>query len=271
MKYIDLINKTKEYNLEDEAFIYLISEISNFTKSELYLNLQKDIEEDLLEKLLKAIDLYAVKNFPVQYIIGYTYFYGLKIMVNKNVLIPRFETEEVVEVALNIASLFEKPTIIDVGTGSGCISIALKKNLTDSLIYAIDISKEALEVAKVNATNNNADICFIENDLLSDISLSCDIIISNPPYIDPEEEVMSLVKNNEPHLALFSKNKGLYHYEQILIQSKKILKPNGFIIFEIAYNKKNEMIQLASKYYNKIEVKKDIRNNDRIMIIQGEK
>jgi release factor glutamine methyltransferase len=271
MKYIDLFNECKTYNKENEAFLYLFTEIAEMSRSQLYLNFNQEIDEDIYIKLRIAINQYVKDNKPVQYIIGYTYFYGLKMMVNPKVLIPRFETEEVVEKAIQIGRSFTNPRIVDIGTGSGCIGITLKKHLPKASVMAIDISCDALEVAKTNANKNDVKIEFKENDLLSGISDKFDMIISNPPYIDEDEEVMDLVYDNEPHLALFSKNHGLYHYETILRQSTSVLNKNGVIIFEIAYNKKDEMIELANKYYKNIEVFKDIHNNDRIMIIQGEK
>ena len=269
MKYFELLNECKLYPKEYEACLYIITELSGLTKSELYLNLNQEIDDIILNNMRKLISSYVAKNIPVQYLIGYTYFYGLKIEVNSNVLIPRFETEEVVEKAIELIRKKGLKKIVDVGTGSGCIAIAIKKHEPMTNICAIDISKAALDVAKKNAKINQADITFLENDLLSGIEESFDMIISNPPYISRDEEVMDLVYLNEPHLALFSDNNGLYHYEEILKQSR--LSANGVIIFEIAYNKGHEMRQLAQSYYPDVQILKDINNNDRIMIIQGDK
>lgn len=271
MRYIDLINKYKNIpNIETEAIKFLIKELSNFSSSDLYLNINDVISSDRLEKLEEAISLYVDKNIPVQYIVGYTYFLGNKIFVNKNVLIPRFETEEVVIEATKLFDKDSKIRICDIGTGSGVIAISLKKHFKNSEVVAIDIDLNALEVAKNNALYHGVDILFINNDLLNGINQEFDLIISNPPYIDPSEDVMSLVYDNEPHLALFSPNKGLYHYEEILKASKLNLRNNGYIVFEIAYNKTEEMNSLVSKYYKFFTIKKDIHNNDRIMIIKGD-
>lgn len=268
MKYYELISKFDNYNKEKSALIYLMTEICGINKAYLYANLQENIDENKLKLIEVAVDDYINKNVPVQYIIGYTYFYGLKIKVNPNVLIPRFETEELVNKVVEISKTYNNPKIVDVGTGSGCIAISLAKNIPGAIITAVDISNDALDVAKENARLNNVSIEFISSDLLTSVSGMFDIIVSNPPYIDIEEDVMDLVYDNEPHLALFSQEKGLYHYRQILIQSRKYLNDNGVILFEIAYNKKQEMIDLAKKHYQNIEVIKDIYNNNRIMVIR---
>ena len=171
---------------------------------------------------------------PVQYIVGNVNFYGNEIKVNKNVLIPRFETEELVEYTISyIKKMFkEKINIIDLGTGSGCIAITLKKKI-NSNVSAIDISKEALEVAKENAKKNKVEIDFIQNDMLDNISNKFDVIISNPPYISKNEEIQDIVRKNEPSLALYADNEGLYYYEKIIKQAKKNLKEKFIIAFEI--------------------------------------
>ena len=263
-----MLESFKKYHVEESSLLYLLTEICGITRTELYTNLNMDINEEKLLKVLDAIDKYVNNNIPVQYLVGYTYFYGLKIYVNKNVLIPRFATEEVVHYVIDLARNMKSPNIIDVGTGSGCIAIALKKHLPDANVTAVDISNAALDVAKKNALINDVSINYIQNDLLSGINDKFDIIVSNPPYIDQNEYVMDLVKNNEPHLALFSPENGLYHYRMILDQSRNLLSSNGIIIFEIAYNKKQEMLALSKKYYHNIDVIKDINKNDRIMIIR---
>ncbi len=142
---------------------------------------------------------------PVQYIVGDVDFYGNIIKVNKNVLIPRPETEELVEKTYNlIKDLFpnKEINILDIGTGSGCIPISLKKLIPESIVTACDISEKALEVAKDNAKSNNTEITFINSDIFSNIKDKFDCIISNPPYIRYDEEIMDIVKNNEPHEAL---------------------------------------------------------------------
>ncbi len=276
MKYIELINysKDKAFNNKDfeiEAVYFLIEEIINISKSELIMKMNQDIESDKEEKLVKAIDEYIYDNKPVQYIIGHTYFYGNKFEVSENVLIPRFDTEVVLEKAIEeIKRTFndESIRIVDVGTGSGCIAITLFKELNNVIVDAIDISIDALNVAKKNASLLNCDINFIENDMLKGLNFKYDVIISNPPYIDEIEEIMDLVRNNEPKLALFSADNGLYHYKTIIDQSLVNLKENGIIIFEIPDNKCEKISEYASKYYNDIKVYKDYNNQRRVMIIR---
>ncbi|HHU56136.1 MAG TPA: peptide chain release factor N(5)-glutamine methyltransferase [Acholeplasmataceae bacterium] len=269
MKYIELLQKYKKLGCEYEAILFLVTEISGITKSEVYLRLNDEIPEDIFIKINDAISKYINEEIPVQYIIGYTYFYGLKIFVDESVLIPRPETEEVVERVIKEAQKYKNPKIVDIGTGSGCIAIALKKNIKNASVFAIDISKSAIEVARKNASFNQVDITFWENDLLSGIGEKFDIIVSNPPYIDPEEDVMPLVLKNEPHIALFSKNKGLYHYEKILESAKDNLNKNGVIIFEIAYNKKDEIENLAKKYsFQNISTYQDLNQKNRIVVIK---
>lgn len=271
MRFIDLINKYRDNkNIEQEAIKYLIVEMSGFTNSSFYLNLQSEIDQNLLVKLEESIKLYVEKNIPVQYIVGYTYFFDSKIYVDNGVLIPRPETMEVVLEATKLFPRDSKISICDVGTGSGAIAISLKKFYPNSNVLGIDIEEKAIKKATENIKANNVDVKLIKNDLLKGINMQFDLIISNPPYIDQDEEVMSLVYDNEPHSALFSPNKGMYHYEEILKASKFNLRNTGYIVFEIAYNKKQEMTDLVSRYYKQYTIKKDIHNNNRIMIIKGD-
>lgn len=207
---------------------------------------------------------------PVQYIVGNVNFYGNEIKVNKNVLIPRFETEELVEYTISyIKKMFkEKINIIDLGTGSGCIAITLKKKI-NSNVSAIDISKEALEVAKENAKKNKVEIDFIQNDMLDNISNKFDVIISNPPYISKNEEIQDIVRKNEPSLALYADNEGLYYYEKIIKQAKKNLKEKFIIAFEIGYMQGEKIKKIAEQNYPKAEVvlKKDLQGKDRFIFI----
>lgn len=207
---------------------------------------------------------------PVQYIVGNVNFYGNEIKVNKNVLIPRFETEELVEYTISyIKKMFkEKINIIDLGTGSGCIAITLKKKI-NSNVSAIDISKEALEVARENAKKNKVEIDFIQNDMLDNISNKFDVIISNPPYISKNEEIQDIVRKNEPSLALYADNEGLYYYEKIIKQAKKKLKEKFIIAFEIGYMQGDKIKKIAEQNYPKAEVvlKKDLQGKDRFIFI----
>ena len=207
---------------------------------------------------------------PVQYIVGNVSFYGNIIDVDKRVLIPRFETEELVENTVKYIKKYNYKSIVDIGTGSGCIAITLKKFFPEILVDAVDISKDALEVAKKNANKNNVNINFYEGNLLEPLNKKYDVIISNPPYIAYDEEIMDIVKNNEPHIALYASNNGLYYYEEILKNVYKYINNNGLIAFEIGYNQGEEIKKLASKYLNKydFEIKKDMTGKDRMVFIR---
>ena len=208
---------------------------------------------------------------PVQYIVGNVDFYGYKINVDKRVLIPRFETEELVENTINyIKKYFSLPIdILEVGTGSGCISIAIKKELENANITASDISRDALEVAKLNAKENNADITFVNTDIYKGITKKFDCIISNPPYISKSEKIMDIVYNNEPYLALYAENDGLYFYEEILKNAKNILKDKYLICFEIGNTQGEQIKKISNKYLNnaKVIIKKDLEKRDRMIFI----
>ena len=226
--------------------------------------------EDNLDEAIKRLE----NGEPVQYIIGDTYFYNSLIKVNKNVLIPRPETEELVEKTINLIKKYlpSNLKILDIGTGSGCIPIALKKELPDSSIDACDISKEALEVAKSNAKLNNVQINFLKSDIFSNITDKYDLIISNPPYIKEDEEIMDIVKNNEPHLALYAKDNGLYFYKEILKNSSKYLNKKSVIAFEIGESQGLEIKSLAQNYYPNatIILDQDFRHLDRYIFIINE-
>ena len=210
------------------------------------------------------------RGIPVQYIVGNVDFYGNTIEVNENVLIPRFETEELVSKLISyINEYFDKKIdIVDLGTGSGCIAITLKKQL-DCNMTAVDISEKALEVAKANAINNKVDIDFIKGDMLNPLNKKYDCIVSNPPYIAYDEEIMDIVKNNEPHLALYADNNGLYYYEEILKNAKKYLNDKSIIAFEIGYKQGEKVRNLKDKYFpNAIfKLEKDLSNKDRFVFI----
>ena len=207
---------------------------------------------------------------PVQYIVGNVDFYGENIKVNKNVLIPRFETEELVDNTIKYINKFfnRKVKILEIGTGSGCISIALNKNV-DSIITATDISNDALKVAKENAKDLN--INFINTDIYDGVKEKFDVVISNPPYISYDEKIMDLVYNNEPHIALFADKNGLYFYEEILKNIKEILNDKFIIAFEIGETQAEEIKQIANKYLKNINiiVKKDMQNRDRMIFIHN--
>ena len=234
-------------------------------KEEEYL--KKYLDKDKLEEGLEQLK----QGIPVQYIVGNVNFYGNTINVNKNVLIPRFETELLVDKTIKyIKNNFKHHVdILDIATGSGCIAITLKKEI-DSTVDASDISESALKVAQKNALNNKVDINFINSDMLTNITKKYDIIISNPPYLTKEDDIMDIVKNNEPEIALYAKDNGLYYYDIILKNIKNNLKDKYLIAFEIGYTQGEAIKNIALKYLDNINVKieKDFSNKDRFVFIE---
>ena len=227
-------------------------------------------KEDNLDEAIKRLE----QGEPVQYIIGDVDFYGNIIKVNKNVLIPRRETEELVEKTTTYIKKYLNTNIkvLDIGTGSGCIPIALKKLIPELNISAVDISEKALEVATENAKSNNAEITFIKSDVFENINEKYDCIISNPPYIRNDEKIMDIVKNNEPYIALFAEDNGLYFYKKIINESDKYLNKKLIVAFEIGEEQGNDIIDIAKeKYPNaKILLEKDMQHLDRFIFIINE-
>ena len=231
-------------------------------------------EKNLID--LKTIVKRLQKEEPIQYIIGTTEFYGLPFLVDKNTLIPRPETEELVtwvldEIKVLTNNKITELSILDIGTGTGCIPISLAKNLTSLNISAIDISPEALLIAEQNAILNKVTIAFIELDILGAKSLpqKYDVIISNPPYVREleKEEIKNNVLENEPHLALFVADENpLIFYNKIADLAKQQLSKNGMLFFEInQYLGKETVNMLAEKGFKNIQLKKDLFGNDRMI------
>ncbi len=251
----------------------LLSSYLDVNPLELLTILDKEVDSDI-EKLYKS-SLEALKeNKPIQYVIGNVNFYGLKFIVNKNVLIPRFETEELVEQVVEYAKSLNKDKIkiLDLGCGSGAIGLTLKSILKDSEVTLIDISKEALEVAKLNANNLNLDVTFIESDWFSNVGLDkYDIIVSNPPYIRTDEEIEEIVRDNEPSLALYGGVDGLDCYRKILANIKPYLNDKFLIAFEIGESQKEEIYDIVEKYLKDVEIicKKDLYGRNRMIFVRN--
>ncbi|WP_310560133.1 peptide chain release factor N(5)-glutamine methyltransferase [Flavobacterium sp.] len=274
---------------EAESFFYLIlQEKQKLKRIDLALNPDLTFSNDeiliwnsILEQLKKEI--------PIQYLLGKTCFYGLEFEVNQNVLIPRPETEELVEWIIQSSKyevgswkLEERSiTILDIGTGSGCIAISLAKNIPNARIFAIDVSDGALATAQKNAKSNKVEIHFIKTDILKINDLkklptshfhlpACfDIIVSNPPYVRELEkvEIKKNVLDNEPHLALFVEDDdALIFYRKIVALAQKNLSPNGQLFFEINQYLGKEMIDLLEKMgFKNVELREDIYGNDRMI------
>ena len=230
--------------------------------------LKKYLPSDKYEEGLKLLQ----DGKPVQYIVGNVDFYGNIIKVNENTLIPRFETELLVEKTIKfIDEYFDgKVDILDIGTGSGCIAITLNK-LVDSSVTGIDISDDALNVAKENNMLNGTDVNFYQSDVFSNVEDKFDVIISNPPYIAYDEEIMDIVRKNEPHIALFADNDGLYFYDKILSECTEYLNDKFLIAFEIGYKQGLLIKEIANNYLSDVNViiEKDYNDKDRFVFISN--
>ena len=267
----------------DSFFFIILEEYMGFKRIDIVLKSDFNIDQKSLN-LMQIATKQLEQEIPIQYIIGKTEFFGLPFNINKEVLIPRPETEELVERVIKEVSLIKtyktdsnetknekQLKILDIGTGSGCIAISLKKEIPSSKISAIDVSNEALRIAKKNALLNKVDINFIHLDILKTNNLDklYDVIVSNPPYVRELEkkEMKNNVLNNEPHLALFVDNKNpLLFYNKIAELAKNFLTKNGQLHFEInQYLGKETVILLAEKGFKNIQLKKDIFGNDRII------
>lgn len=229
--------------------------------------LRKYLEKDKLEEGIALLK----KGIPVQYIVGNVDFYGNIIRVDKNVLIPRFETELLVDKTIKrINKYFNNKLIriLELGTGSGCIAISLKKEI-NSIIDAIDISKEALSVAIDNAKINNVDINFMLADMTTYKDKKYDVIISNPPYIKEDELIMDMVKDNEPNIALYADDNGLYYYKKIIDNINYLTNDKYLICLEIGYTQGKYIEEYAKDNLSDITVsiEKDYNDRDRFIFI----
>lgn len=259
---------------EAESFFYLILENQQQLKR-IDLALQPDLI--LSTDALQVWDQFLQqlkKEIPVQYALGVTSFYGLDFEVNNAVLIPRPETEELVDWILNSLQSTgnnQKVKILDIGTGSGCIAISLAKNLVNAQVFALDVSEEALATAQKNAQKNQVSITFLHQNILetNDLLQQFDVIVSNPPYVRnlEKQEIKNNVLHYEPHLALFVENENpLIFYKKIAELAQKNLKPNGFLFFEInQYLGKETLDLLENLNFKNIELRKDIYGNDRMI------
>jgi release factor glutamine methyltransferase len=259
---------------EAESFFYLILEAKHQLKR-VNLALQPDLvfseaELEIWNSILEQLK----KEIPIQYILGTTHFYGLEFEVNSNVLIPRPETEELVDWIVQkskIKNQESKIKILDIGTGSGCISISLAKNLPNAEVFALDVSDKALATAKSNAEFNQVEIQFIHQSILEteDLGQQFDLIVSNPPYVRhlEKQEIKKNVLDNEPHLALFVEdNDALIFYRKIAQLAKKNLCPNGQLYFEINQYLGQETLDLLQEMgFKDTTLRKDIYGNDRMI------
>ncbi len=277
MNYQQLIqsatHQAASYDKEEGAVFLLLQHVTNLTASNLYLKMNEEVPQNVVEAFHQLLDRYLLHNEPVQYLIGSSCFYGYDFIVNPSVLIPRRETEELVENILYRYDQYFKSQdveVCDVATGSGCIGITLALEEPHMKVTATDISLEALEVARKNNEQLKANVTFIQGDMLEPLKgKKFDIFVSNPPYIPETEEVMPLVKDNEPNVALFGGKDGMKFYRIILSGVQPLLKDKAMICFEHGYDKKEAMLELAHTYFPncRVEVLKDLEGKDRMTFI----
>ena len=269
LKMISELSSIYDMDELNSIFNLLSEDYLKIPRSKILLANEIDLNESNQTLFLSALK--RLKNHePIQYVLGKTSFMDLEFKINSSVLIPRTETEELVRLMLK--EDLDGKEILDIGSGSGCIAISLAKNFPNSKVTALDISKDALKVAKQNAKLNNADIDFINADILNyNSNKKYDVIVSNPPYILESERIF--IKRNvldyEPELSLFTDDKNpLLYYKAILIFSKISLNKNGKIYFEINQKYSGEIKDLAIYYgYSKINCIKDMFNKNRFCLI----
>lgn len=263
-------------NIDNPAFEagLILAHVLKKERIYLYLNENEEVPDNLTTEFIEKLG-WRLKRKPLQYITGKQEFMGLEFKVNSSVLIPRSDTEILVEKVVTIYNKKDKVNILDIGTGTGCIAISLAHYLKSAQIMGIDISQNALKIAQKNAEINQVShrIEFKQSDLFTSLGPNFygkfDLIVSNPPYIDKQEmaDLNDEVKLYEPNLALYGGEDGLYFYRLILKESRKYLKNSAKLVFEIGYRQKEELIKIINnKYYKYLETIKDLGGNDRVMI-----
>nr|WP_299119050.1 peptide chain release factor N(5)-glutamine methyltransferase [uncultured Eubacterium sp.] len=273
----DIINKAQ--NTLEAAGIadsqvdsWLLAEfVFGITRAKYYANMQMTVDGKSAEKYNELVNQRA-GHIPLQYLVGTQEFMGLTFKVNENVLIPRQDTELLVENVADCLGNGER-TVLDMCTGSGCIAVSIDRLSKDSKVTAVDISEKALEVAQENNRFNNANVTFIQSDLFTNVTGRYDIIVSNPPYIRTDEipKLMEEVKSHEPVMALDGMEDGLYFYKKICNEASDYLNDNGKIFFEIGYDQGDDVSEiLRQNRFCNIEVLKDLSGNDRVVIARKE-
>lgn len=264
----------REHGREEKAAEMLLKHIVGEDGAHFFANLREDIDDALKAKFIKMVEAHALTGVPVQHLIESAHFFGREFIVNEDVLIPRFETEEVVAHAIEkIKEMkIDQPVIADLGTGSGIIAITLALELEHARVYATDISEKALRIAKQNAEKLNAEVAFFHGDFLEPIineGIDPDVIVANPPYIaHSERDALSDTVKFDPDIALFAEREGLAAYETILAQMKMLPARNRrLVIFEIGHLQGEKVKNLVKQSFPESDVSllKDINGKDRII------
>lgn len=266
--------RCRDNNIPEQTVMAYLYEIANVESYNLYMHFDDEMSDELYATFNNGIER-ILKHEPLAHILGYSWFYGYKFKVNEDVLIPRYETEELVANILAKKDEFfmgQDVDVIDIGTGSGAIAISLAKEEPSMHITASDISEPALVVAKENAKNNGADVNFVLGDMLKPFiekGMKVDILISNPPYIPQDEQLEEEVVDHEPHVALFGGSDGLAFYRQIFKDCKKVLKEKSFMAFEIGYNQFEALEEEIKKTFDdcRYEIVKDINGKNRMLFV----
>ena len=285
---VNKMNDKKQYEVLQRASLFLEKHLRESRVAELllqhhldiprtafFMNMREVIPDSIYEAFMEDVRKHAETGVPIQHLMGYEEFYGRRFSVDKHVLIPRPETEELVQTVIKAVekSSSDSIRIVDVGTGSGVIAITLALELENAEVLGIDISPEALEIAKKNATQLDAKVKFRQGDFLQpllDEKIKADIIVSNPPYIaETERDALSdTVKNYDPELALFAEDNGLAAYKEIIKQAKDALHPNGLLAFEIGHTQGTAIKQLVLERYpqSDVDIIEDINKKERIIL-----
>lgn len=266
-----LDEKDKDCNVAKVLFYHL----AHKEPHQLYLMMDEEVDDELLKQFQDGMQRY-MNGEPIQYINGKENFFSRDFIVNENVLIPRYETEELVEnILYKIDDYFDYYSSIDlcdVGTGSGAIAITLALEEPKLNVVATDISEKALGVARENAKELDAQVTFYQGDMLEPLierQQKFDIFVSNPPYIPQNQEIESVVKDNEPHVALFGGNDGLYFYRKIFKDVRHVLKDRALLAFEMGFDQRELMSQAVEQYFPDMpyEIMKDMNGKDRMLFI----
>lgn len=259
---------------QETVMAYLV-ELSQRERYDLYANYEEEMPEDLQKEFSAGMER-ILKQEPMAHVLGYSWFYGYKFLVNEDVLIPRYETEELcANILAKIDEYFpgnDEIVCTDVGTGSGAIAIALCKEEPRIRMHATDISEEALVTARKNAELNEADVTFIAGDMLKPLieeGRKLDVLISNPPYIPQEEQMEKSVVDYEPHVALFGGEDGLKFYREIFQDCDKVLKEKAFMAFEMGWDQRERMSALVEEILPgyRYEILKDMNGKDRMLFV----
>ena len=271
LTYRDLIKNSQRKLENPDLARYFLLELLRDEGKDLYQEYEELVSTEIESRFFEGLDR-LIKGEPVDYVLGYRWFYDSKIYVDSSVLIPRSETEELVNnILIDIDEYFENPSIVDVATGSGAIAISLAKDLNIE-VDASDLSHEALVLAKKNALVNDVKVNFYEGDMLEpiiELNKKYDVLVCNPPYIKEVEDVDTAVLDFEPHMALFGGDDGLFFYRKVFEKAHLVLNEQSMMAFEIGFDIGASLVELATKNFPeaKVELKQDIHGLDRMLFV----